>query len=99
MKLLLCKNVRKLGIVGDIVEVTTGYARNYLVPQGLATEPTEANIRALVLGHVRGPGEREDLDIFFDAFEERLFLRRPPGAARFCGSTCLGHFLSSGGLP
>jgi large subunit ribosomal protein L9 len=47
MKLLLCKNVEKLGIVGDIVEVTAGYARNYLVPQGLATEPTEANVRAL----------------------------------------------------
>jgi large subunit ribosomal protein L9 len=47
MKLLLCKNVDRLGIVGDIVDVSAGYGRNYLVPQGLATEPTEANIRAL----------------------------------------------------
>jgi len=47
MKLLLCKNVSKLGIVGDIVDVSAGYGRNYLVPQGLATEPTDANIRAL----------------------------------------------------
>lgn len=47
MKLLLCKNVNRLGIVGDIVEVAPGYARNYLVPHGLGTEPTEANIRAL----------------------------------------------------
>lgn len=47
MKLLLCKNISKLGIVGDIVEVTAGYGRNYLVPEGLATEPTQANIRAL----------------------------------------------------
>ena len=47
MKLLLCKNVEKLGIVGDIVDVAAGYARNYLVPYGLATEPTQANIRAL----------------------------------------------------
>ncbi|RME37374.1 MAG: 50S ribosomal protein L9 [Planctomycetota bacterium] len=46
-KLLLCKNVDKLGIVGDVVEVAPGYARNYLIPRGLATEPTEANIRAL----------------------------------------------------
>lgn len=47
MKLLLCKNVTKLGIVGDIVDVKSGYARNYLVPRGLATEPTETNVRAL----------------------------------------------------
>ena len=47
MKLLLCKNVDKLGIVGDVVEVAAGYARNYLLPQGIATEPTEVNMRAL----------------------------------------------------
>jgi len=47
MKLLLCKNVEKLGIVGDVVNVAAGYARNYLLPHGLATEPTEANIRRL----------------------------------------------------
>lgn len=49
MKLLLCKNVEKLGIVGDVVNVAAGYGRNYLVPQGLATEPTEANTRALAV--------------------------------------------------
>ncbi len=47
MKLLLCKNVMTLGIVGDIVEVSEGYARNYLVPLHLATEPTQANVRRL----------------------------------------------------
>lgn len=47
MKLLLCKNIPKLGIVGDIVDVKAGYARNYLVPRRLATEPTDTNIRAL----------------------------------------------------
>lgn len=47
MKLLLCQNVDSLGIVGDVVEVSSGYARNYLLPQNLATEPTEANVRKL----------------------------------------------------
>jgi large subunit ribosomal protein L9 len=47
MKLLLCENINKLGIVGDVVEVAPGYGRNYLLPQGLATEPTEGNMRAL----------------------------------------------------
>src|SRR3990170_3058919 len=47
MKLLLCKNVQNLGIVGDTVNVSAGYARNYLLPQRLATEPTEVNVRRL----------------------------------------------------
>jgi large subunit ribosomal protein L9 len=47
MKVLLCDDIKKLGWLGDIVEVTTGYARNYLLPQGLAKVATEGNIRAL----------------------------------------------------
>jgi len=47
MKLLLKKDVSQLGYVGDVVEVSDGYARNYLLPQGLATEPTDSNMRAL----------------------------------------------------
>ncbi len=45
MKVLLRKNVRKLGIIGDIVDVKNGYARNYLIPYGLGTAPTAGNIR------------------------------------------------------
>lgn len=47
MELLLKKDIPRLGIVGDVVNVSAGYARNYLLPQDLATQPTEANKRAL----------------------------------------------------
>jgi len=47
MKLLLCKNVEHLGIVGDVVDVKPGYARNYLIPKHLATTPTEGNMKQL----------------------------------------------------
>lgn len=47
MKLLLCNDVEKLGWLGDIVEVKEGYARNYLLPQGLAIVPTAANVKSL----------------------------------------------------
>jgi large subunit ribosomal protein L9 len=47
MKVLLCEDIQKLGWLGDIVEVNEGYARNYLLPQGLAKVATEGNIRAL----------------------------------------------------
>ncbi len=46
MKVMLKKNVAKLGTIGDVVEVKPGYARNYLLPLGIAVAPTEANIRA-----------------------------------------------------
>lgn len=47
MKVLLCEDVAKLGWLGDIVEVKDGYARNYLLPQGLAVVPSEGAIRSL----------------------------------------------------
>ncbi|KPK81185.1 MAG: hypothetical protein AMJ81_10850 [Phycisphaerae bacterium SM23_33] len=47
MKVLLRRNVQKLGRIGDVVDVRPGYARNYLIPQGLALAPSEANIQAL----------------------------------------------------
>ena len=47
MKVLLCDDIEKLGWLGDVVEVAEGYARNYLLPQRLATPATEANIRAM----------------------------------------------------
>lgn len=47
MKLLLTKNVTHLGIVGDVVNVASGYARNYLLPRRLATEPSDVNVKRL----------------------------------------------------
>ena len=37
LKLLLTENVDSLGIVGDVVNVRTGYARNFLLPRSLAS--------------------------------------------------------------
>jgi large subunit ribosomal protein L9 len=47
MKLLLVSDVRKLGYLGDVVEVAEGYARNFLLPQGLAKAATDNNIKAI----------------------------------------------------
>ncbi len=44
MQVLLTQTVEKLGEPGDIVDVAPGYARNYLIPKGLAVEPTPHNI-------------------------------------------------------
>ncbi|MBI1336901.1 MAG: 50S ribosomal protein L9 [Phycisphaera sp.] len=47
IQLLLTENIDNLGIVGDVVKVRPGYARNYLLPRGYATDPTEGNIKRL----------------------------------------------------
>ena len=47
MKVLLCEDIKKLGWLGDVVEVTVGYARNYLLPQGLAKVATKDSIKAI----------------------------------------------------
>ncbi|MEO1007208.1 MAG: 50S ribosomal protein L9 [Planctomycetota bacterium] len=47
LNLLLVENVDNLGIVGDVVKVRAGYARNFLLPRGLATEPDEKLIADL----------------------------------------------------
>lgn len=44
MKLLLQRNVDKLGNIGDIVKVAPGYGRNYLLPRGLGVELTQDNL-------------------------------------------------------
>ena len=47
MQLVLTEDVPNLGKQGELVEVKPGYGRNYLLPRGLATIPTEHNLRLL----------------------------------------------------
>lgn len=71
MRLLLLKDVPKLGHLGDVVDVKDGYARNYLVPQLLATEPTEENIKAIEEEKKRAAAERaKRLKVYTDLVEQ-----------------------------
>src|SRR5436853_3625003 len=45
VKLLLNESIKNVGRVGDIVEVSPGYARNYLLPRDLAVQPTPNNVK------------------------------------------------------
>lgn len=45
MKVILSKDVEALGHKGDVVTVTDGYARNFLVPQGIAMVATKGSLR------------------------------------------------------
>ena len=49
IKLLLQESIKNVGRVGDVVEVSPGYARNYLLPRGLAVQPTANNVKKVEL--------------------------------------------------
>jgi large subunit ribosomal protein L9 len=46
MKVVLKQNVTSLGKAGDLVKVADGYARNFLIPKGLASEASGGNLKA-----------------------------------------------------
>jgi large subunit ribosomal protein L9 len=54
LKVILRQDVPELGQSGDIVTVKPGYARNFLLPRGMAFEATSANIKQLEAEKKRG---------------------------------------------
>ncbi len=46
-RLILCQDIPSLGHVGDVIEVATGYARNFLIPRGHALAHSEDGMRRI----------------------------------------------------
>jgi len=53
MEIILREDVQHLGRAGDVVKVKDGYARNYLLPKGLAYPATEANKKRITFEAAR----------------------------------------------
>jgi large subunit ribosomal protein L9 len=53
MEIILRQTIENLGKPGDIVKVKPGYARNYLLPRGLAYEATAGNRKRIAMEKVR----------------------------------------------
>jgi large subunit ribosomal protein L9 len=84
MKIILQKDVDELGFEGDIIEVARGYARNYLIPKGIAVEATPQNIKAFELKkkkiEARKLKEKEQALKLKDKIEEiEIVLKRKAG--------------------
>jgi len=45
MKIILLKDIKKMGEVGEVLNVADGYARNFLFPQRLAEQATERSLK------------------------------------------------------
>lgn len=61
VQLLLTETVDNLGIVGDVVNVRTGYARNFLLPNNMATTPTEEKVKALAAKRAEAERHQREL--------------------------------------
>lgn len=59
MELLLKQNVEHLGRLGDVVKVKTGYARNFLLPRGIAVMVTKANLVEIEKARAQAQVEEE----------------------------------------
>jgi large subunit ribosomal protein L9 len=59
MQVILMKDVEKLGNIGDIVDVANGYARNYLLPRGLAAAMTQAKVQEAQIRKKKEEARRE----------------------------------------
>ena len=53
MKLILQESITGLGNPGDLVQVKSGYGRNYLLPSGKAIIANEENMKAVSYTHLR----------------------------------------------
>jgi large subunit ribosomal protein L9 len=77
MKVILKQNVDSLGKAGDLIKVADGYARNFLVPKGLAAEANSRNLKVF---------EHEKQRILQQA--EKIQKQAEEAAARLSAVTC-----------
>ncbi len=72
IELLLLETIDNLGIVGDVVKVKPGFARNYLLPHGMAEAPTEEKIKELSARRAEVEAELKKIRSEQEALLEKL---------------------------
>jgi large subunit ribosomal protein L9 len=101
MKLILTQEVSGLGAAGDVVDVKSGFGRNFLVPQGLATQWTRGGEKQVTqIKRARNKRSVRDLD---HALEIKAALEAAPivisaragSEGRLFGSVTVGDIASS----
>lgn len=72
MQVILLEKIDKLGLLGDLVDVKAGYARNFLLPQGKAETASPANVEAFQ--QRRAELEKQEADALADATSRKAVL-------------------------
>jgi large subunit ribosomal protein L9 len=72
MKVLLLKDVYKLGRAGDVKKVADGFGRNFLIPQGLAVLATAGAVKQAESIRTRATTQRQELNQTMSGLAEKL---------------------------
>ena len=72
MKIILTRDVPNLGQAGDVKDVATGYARNYLIPKGLAAKATTGALKEFKRQRVSVAHREDRLAARAEALAQRL---------------------------
>ncbi|OQY17741.1 MAG: 50S ribosomal protein L9 [Chloroflexi bacterium] len=72
MKIILTRDVSNLGQAGDVKDVAAGYARNYLIPQGMAIKTTPGALKEFKRHRVAESRREERMAVRAHALAERL---------------------------
>jgi len=72
MKVILMQDVYKKGVAGEVVEVAPGYARNYLIPRGMAVKATPGAMRAAESLRKQASTRRAQRDQEYSALAEQI---------------------------
>ena len=97
MQLLLTEDVPHLGKQGELVEVKSGYGRNYLLPMGKATLPTAHNIKLLEHHKIRVTQAREAKVADLKVLSEQV--GKVPHVTIEANANEEGHLYGSVGAP
>ena len=76
MQIILLERIEKLGQMGDLVNVKTGYARNFLIPQGKALRATKANTDRFEAERAQREANNLERCLFYSNYDEALFCTR-----------------------
>ena len=77
MKVILMQDVYKKGVAGEVVEVAPGYARNFLIPRGMAVKATPGAMRAAENLRKQAVVRRAERDQEFTKLAEQIRREAP----------------------
>jgi len=92
MKIILLETVFKHGVAGEVVDVANGFARNYLIPKGLATKATPSAMKKYARVREAAEERRADYDQMLNDLglkidgTELVFFRRAANSGKLFGS-------------
>ncbi|NLF44538.1 MAG: 50S ribosomal protein L9 [Syntrophomonadaceae bacterium] len=72
MKVILLKDIKDLGKTGEIKELADGYARNYLIPRGLAVEATPDKLKEIEEKNLKAQKNKQKEMASAEALKDKL---------------------------